>query len=92
MDETTHTLRTRSKAAYAIVYVGTRGGKPVNPPTIEGYAHTKVAADRRARRLGSRHVVAPIVAGRVTVTVPPVLPRRPLAELIAERDARRAAH
>lgn len=84
---TSFTIKTRSEAAYAIVYVGTKGGKPTDP-TIEGYAHTKLAADKRSRRMGRKHVVLPIVDGTVTVDITPA---RSLGEIIAENYARKTA-
>jgi hypothetical protein len=63
------TLHTGTKAPFAIVYTGPRGGAPA-APTIEGYAYTAAAATKRARRLGRFHLVLPVVAGTVEVPAP----------------------
>jgi hypothetical protein len=80
---TTHiTLKTRSKAPYALVKLYFAKGEYVPGPTglahkpgaftgaeIVGYAHSGSAAvSARCRRLGAK--LLPIVGGKVTVEVP----------------------
>lgn len=54
-------LTTRTKAPFVIAYVGPKG------PSIEGYAYTRAAGIKRARRMGRAHVVLPVEAGKVAI-------------------------
>lgn len=61
---TTTTIKTKTKAPFVIVYVGPKGCE------LAGYAYTVEAATKRARRMGFRYKVLPVIAGKVEVPLP----------------------
>jgi hypothetical protein len=65
-DPRTTTLKTRTKAPYAIVYVG---GLMIEA-YVAGYAYSTEAAERRVRKARGTLAYGPVVAGKVTVTMP----------------------